>query len=409
MLESRCAMHLTHLSLTNFRNYVRLETQLPLGATLLVGANAQGKTSFLEAVYYLTSAASPHASNDRQLIHFLALRETPAFARLAAELRRGDRLQRIEIRLILEPSAGGGDPRLHKEVLINGVQRRVHDLAGVFNAVLFQPQDLVVIEGPPGERRRFLDSAIGQADAAYADAVAEYGKVLTQRNALLKQLQEQENDADQLEFWDEQMCELGSSIMRARAMALIELERLAVPIHQEMTRGKETLRVEYLPAFAPETRPEGQLGLPLPLSADWTAVSRESIRAGMREALQRERREEIARGMTTLGPQRDEMRLTANGIDLRYYGSRGQNRTAMLSLKLAELEWLQGRTGEPPVLLLDEVLAELDAERRRDMLGRLQSVHQAILTAADLDMFNADFREQATIWHIVAGTIRPPG
>jgi DNA replication and repair protein RecF len=318
-----------------------------------------------------------------------------------------DRPQRIEIRLVLEPVGVVGEQRLRKEVLLNGIKRRVRDLAGVFNAVMFLPQDMYVIEGPPSERRRTLNDALTQADPTYADALSEYGKILPQRNALLKQLQERNGDPAELSFWDEQLCEHGATLVRARALALSELENLAEPIHQDLTRGTETLRLKYLPSYHPALPSKGQIGLPIETAVDLTSVGRDAIRSGMSTTLERTRQDEIARGMTLIGPHRDDFNFLANGIDLRLYGSRGQNRTAMLSLKLAEVDWLQQRTGEVPVLLLDEVLSELDTERREDLLTRVNTAQQAILTAADLGMFHGNFCKKATMWKIEGGTVSP--
>jgi DNA replication and repair protein RecF len=400
-------MHLTHLSLTNFRNFVRLEADFPDGLTILVGANAQGKTSLLEAIYFLAGAGSPHARSERELINFLALNQTPSVARIVAEVRREDRLQRIELRLILEASEPDSEPRLRKEILLNGVKRRMSDLPGAFNAVMFLPQDMRIIEGSPGERRRFLDSALTQADPVYAETLSDYTKVLSQRNALLKQLQDRGADSEQLRFWDEQLTGLAANIVRARALAMRELEILAVPIHAELSRGKESLRLQYLPACQPAGRADGQLGLPLTTTTDWASVNREVIRNDLLRALIEARAEEMARGMTLLGPHRDDISFMANGLDLRLYGSRGQNRTAMLAVKLAEVEWMRQRTGEHPVLLLDEVLAELDVERRQDLIRRVETAHQAILTAADLAMFPGSAARPTTVWQIHAGSIRP--
>ena len=400
-------MYITHLSLANFRNFIRLETDFPLGPTLLVGANAQGKTSLLEAIYYLTGAFSPHSANDRHLINFLTIQDSIPVARIVAEVRRQDQLQRIEIRLILEHVGSASEHRLRKEVLLNGIKRRVRDLAGVFNAVMFLPQDMRVIEGSPSERRRWLNSTLSQADPTYANALAKYGKVLSQRNALLKQLQERNGDPDELSFWDEQLCDPAATLILSRALALSELENMAAPIHHDLTRGQETLRLDYLPAYDPAPHPEGQLGLPLETTVNRTGIGRKAIQSSMLAALQSTQPEEIARGMTLIGPHRDEFRFRANGIDMRLYGSRGQNRTVMLSIKLAEVGWLQQRTGECPVLLLDEVLAELDPERRDDLLVRVDAAQQAILTAADLRMFSQDFIQKATTWKIVAGTVGP--
>jgi DNA replication and repair protein RecF len=400
-------MYLTHLSLTNFRNFIRLEMGIPNGPMLLVGANAQGKTSLLEAINYLTGTSSPHTSSDRQLINFLALQEPMPFARIVAEVHRQDRLHRIEIRLILEPVGAAGEQRLRKDVSVNGIKRRVRDLAGIFNVVMFLPQDMNVIEGPPTERRRLLNSVISQADPTYADALSEYSRILSQRNALLKHLQERGDDSDELSFWDDQLCDQAAIMIRARALALNELESLAGPIHYELTREQETLRLDYMPAYDPASQPQGQLDLPIETVIDRTTKSLEAIRTGMSAALQLTREEEIARGMTIIGPHRDDFRFQVNGIDLRHYGSRGQNRTAMLSIKLSEVDWLKQRTEEHPVLLLDEVMAELDPERREDLLTRVNVAQQTILTVADMSMFSDVFCRGATILQVVAGTIAP--
>ncbi|MGH2621347.1 MAG: DNA replication/repair protein RecF [Anaerolineales bacterium] len=382
-------MRLVHLALTNFRNFASLQTEVPPGPTLLVGANAQGKTSLLEAIYYLVGAWSPHTANDRQLIQLGA---RPPIARLVAELERAGRTERIEIRLILEPAANG-EGRLRKEVLLNGVKKRATDLYGRFNAVLFLPQDVELVEGPPAGRRQQLDAALSQANPHYAAELLEYGRILTQRNALLKQLQERSGTSSQLSFWDEKLSEQGGSMMSRRAAALGELNLLAGPIHAALTAGGESLAIEYQPSFVPRSV-NGE--------EPWQI---EALQRGLAAELERLRPDELGRGMTLTGPQRDDLALSVNGLDLRQYGSRGQNRTAMLSLKLAEAEWLVQRTGEHPVLLLDEVLAELDPQRRTDLLERLAAAPQALLTAADVNMFSKDFRENSAVWTIRSGKI----
>jgi DNA replication and repair protein RecF len=398
-------MLLNHLSLTNFRNFARLEIDIPGGAMILVGANAQGKTSLLEAIYYLTGASASHATSDRQLINFLAQEQPQAFARLVAEVEAHDRIQRIEIRLTLENQAGERRPR--KEILINGLRKRMRELAGIFNAVLFLPQDMEIVEGSPGNRRRYLDGTLIQADPSYAATLSDYRKVVSQRNALLKNLQDRRNNNHQLDFWDEQLSELGATLIRARALTLHEIERIAAPIQEQLTRKKEDLQIRYLPSYDPLAAPEGQLDLPIDSPLDRTTIGREEMRKGFLASLRSKREDELARGVTILGPHRDDFGLLSKGIDLRLYGSRGQNRTAMLALKLAEIQWLQERTGEKPILLLDEVLAELDAERREDLLARILPARQAILTAADLRMFTKTFQQTASIWHVHAGAIAP--
>lgn len=396
-------MILRHLTLQNFRNYIRFSNDLPAGPLLVVGGNAQGKTSLLEAVYYLATASTPHATSDRQLINFAAPREPVAVARLVGDVVTPAQVRRIEIRLIEEPS-GPIDTRFRKEILIDGIKRRAVDLAGQFNAVMFLPQDMRVLEGSPGDRRRYLDDALGQVDPAYAHALSEYGKILAQRNALLKQLNEG-GSPGQLDFWDEQLAEFGARVIARRALAIAELERFAVPVHRSLTRGAETLRLSYRPAYDPVTAPEGQLALALDVAVDRTGIAVAEVQSGMLVRLRELRGEEIGRGQTTVGPHRDELRFLSNGLDLATYGSRGQGRTAVLSLKLAEMEWMKAMTGEWPVLLLDEALAELDHERRADLLARIGGADQSLLATTDLDLFSDEFKRGATVWRIVSGTV----
>lgn len=396
-------MRVRHLSLTNFRLYARLESTLPAGPLILVGANAQGKTSLLEALFYLATAQSHHAASDRQLINFLALHEAQPYARIVAEVETRRQVLRVEIRLIVETT--GGEGRLRKEILVNGVKKRLSDLAGRVNVVLFLPQDMAIVEGSPSDRRRYLDLALAQVDARYSFALGEYAKVLAQRNALLKQLQDKGGNADQLDFWDERLCEHGGLIMAARIAALAELEAIAAPLHRDLTAGADSLRLAYHPAFDPTAAPEGQLGLPLQVPVHQVGLSAQDIRARLRQKLQAARAEEIARGMTLTGPHRDELRFIAGGVDVGTYGSRGQARTAVLALKLAEMEWMRRRSGEWPILLLDEVLAELDGNRRRDLLGRLNGADQVVLTTTDLGLFPPEFRTLATVWTIQNGAV----
>jgi DNA replication and repair protein RecF len=398
-------MRIRHISLTNFRLYARLEAELPAGPLILAGANAQGKTSLLEALFYLAAAESHHAAADRQLINFVALRSEPQpFARIVAEVEAQTEVRRIEIRLIQDNSAGG-ESRLRKEVYLNGTKKRVSDLAGRVNVVLFLPQDMAIVEGSPSDRRRYLDNALAQVDPAYAAALTEYAKVLSQRNALLKLLNDGGGAAEQLEFWDDRLCEHGGVLLAARVAALAEIEMLAAPIHRALTRGADGLRVAYHPAFDPGAAPDGQLGLPLEVPVHAAGVSAREIQAGLKERLRASRAEEIARGMTVTGPHRDELRFIANGVDVGTYGSRGQARTVVLALKLAEMEWMRARTGEWPVLLLDEVLAELDAARRRDLLERVAGAEQCLLTTTDPGLFPPEFRAGAVVWNVKNGQL----
>jgi DNA replication and repair protein RecF len=346
-----------------------------------------------------------HASNERQLINLLAAGEPLAVARIVADFRRQDASHRLEVRIIQETNGYGEAPRLRKEVLLDGVKRKISEVMGEFNAVLFLPQMLRVIEGAPEDRRRYLNLALAQVIPSYAPALAEYGKALTQRNALLKQLAERGGDQQQLAFWDEQLAYYGAQLIHARIQAIQELERLAARIHFELTRGQEVLRYSYQPAFDPLPQHPLQYSLPLHAPVDRSGLSLDKITQGFFQCLERIRSEEIGRGMTTIGPHRDELRFLGNGIDLGIYGSRGQARTAVLALKLAEVAWMKARTGNWPVLLLDEVLAELDQDRRADLLARLFESEQALLTTTDLDHFSREFVSKAKVWQVQGGRL----
>ncbi len=403
-------MQLKRLSLTNFRNFARLDVDFPPGAIVLAGANAQGKTSILEAVYFLATLASFHAEHDRQLINFIAGREAQAVTRIVAEFTRKDSprrggLHKLEVRIIQEANGANGGSRVRKEALLDNNPCKAGEVIGRFNAALFQPQTLRVIEGAPEERRRYLNLTLAQVIPNYAAYLSEYQRALSQRNALLKLLAERGGDPGQLDYWDEQLASAGARLMHDRIHAAAELEVWAADYHARLTRSAEVLRLAYQPSFDPMPRPAGQFALNMDAAVDRRWLAEEKIEAGFRQALERLRGEEIARGVTTIGPHRDELRFLGNGIDLGVYGSRGQARTAILALKLAEVAWMHARSGEWPVLLLDEVLAELDAQRRGDLLEHVSTSQQALLTTADLESFSAEFLARARLWRVSAGRL----
>lgn len=393
-------MRIEHLSLTNFRNYARLELDLPARAILLHGANAQGKTSLLEAIYYLATSRSPHTSVDRQLINWLAEQEPLPFARLVADIVTAQGHRRIEITLVKE-TLPGAEARFRKQVRVNGVPRRTLDLLGQLNVVLFLPQDVALVAGPPGERRRYLDITLCQVNPTYCRTLNVYNRVVTQRNALLKTLQERRGSADELAFWDQQLVDAGGLLMASRAQAIAELERLARDVHRDLSGGHEHLALRYEPSAVP-AQPSQQPNLKLDVLL---AASADDFRAALRDQVDHGRREEIARGMTLWGPHRDEFRFLVNGVDLGVYGSRGQQRTAVLALKLGEVAWIRHAAGEWPVLLFDEVLAELDLERRRYLLERVDSAQQALLTSTDPSLFSEEFLKKAKVFRVEAGRI----
>lgn len=399
-------MYLRHLSLTNFRNFTRLDMDIPQRVVLLTGANAQGKTSVLEAIYFLAAFTSFQTHADRQIINFHEAKNSLAVTRLVADYQKSRSKHRLEVRLILEPTGINGQ-RLRKEILLDGVKKSANDAVGHFNAVLFVPQMSQIIEGAPEDRRRYLNLALAQSTPAYARVWSEYNQALTQRNALLKLLGDRGGSSDQLDVWDEALTRLGAQIILWRIEAIQQIERLASRVHHELTHGSEILRLAYDPAFDPLMKPHRQMGLKMDTVTDRSRLELDEIQNGFRTRLRELRGEEIARGVTTIGPHRDDLRFLANHIDLGNYGSRGQVRTALLALKLAEVSWMKDRTGEWPVILLDEVMAELDIQRRADLLQYIGESEQVLFTTTDLNLFTPEFAAQAEVWRVESGRVIP--
>jgi DNA replication and repair protein RecF len=401
-------MHLAHLSLTNFRNYVRCDLDFSLPITVVLGANAQGKTNLLEAVYYLATSQSPRTSSDRELINWLANEGDPPFARLEGRIEGSDALREVSIVLL------NANERLQKEIRVNGVKRRTLDLVGQLKVVLFMPEDIDLIAGSPEARRRYLDSAISQIDRRYARYLHEYDRVLVQRNSLLRQLRERPGDQEQLEFWDERLTDQGSQIVATRVASVAHLHELLQDVHPRLTGGAERLHLLYRSSL-PLQGANGLLAyrqLPLDAAqppqeaAESDRPSQAGIRAVFQQQLQERQGEEIERGMTLTGPHRDDLRFLVGGVDMCVYGSRGQQRTIAISLKLAELELIRSETGAEPILLLDDVMSELDEERRQYLMDAVHGDQQAIITTTDLNSFAPRFVKQAAVWTIYDGRVQ---
>ena len=401
-------MRIDHLSLTNFRNYARLELSLPADRPIvLYGDNAQGKTSALEAIAYLATSTSPYTTSDRQLIHWRTEGDPIPFARLSAELGGAPgAYDKLDITLMLDMSSGA--PRFKKSVKHNSIEKRVMDVAGLLNVVLFLPQDLSLIEGAPADRRRFMNGALRQVNLDYLLALNDYEKILPQRNALLKRINEKRAGAVELEYWDEQLAHCGAIIIAGRQQFLRELEVLARDTHHALTGGGEALSLRYAPSIALRADSDGgQLSFDLRgLDLD-RQLTPELIKPQFLEQLLQRRREAIRRGLTLAGPHRDELRLFINDRDCGLYGSRGQARTAVMALKFAELAWMRDQLGDYPLFLLDEVVAELDSKRRSFLLDRLDGGAQTLLTTTELDIFDCAFLERAQLYHVRNGQIQP--
>lgn len=398
-------MRITHLSLTNFRNYGRLELTLPAGATLLHGNNAQGKTNLLEAIYYLATTRSPHINQDQQLIHWDALQtnDPVIVGRLVARVatRQGER--QLEMRLISEQK--GQQYSFRREALVNRRKVRLMDLLGQVRAVLFLPQDVHLITGSPSQRRRYLNITLCQIDPIYCRQLSTYNKILEQRNALLRQLAEGRGSHDVLSIFTERLITSGSELFARRGLFFSNIARETQHIHYEqLTNRRESVRLRYLPNLH-DSPPNSSETLQL---ADWLEDHLQQlakIKERFWQAMQESKVKDLARGSTSIGPHRDDWAFWVNGRDLSIFGSRGQQRSAVLALKLAEISWMTSQTGEAPILLLDEVVAELDEQRRALLLNYVQSAEQAVLTATDKAMFSDPFLQQATTLYVENGRI----
>jgi len=291
------------------------------------------------------------------------------------------------------------------------VKRRVADLLGQLKVVIFLPDDVGLIAGSPSPRRRYLNALISQVYRGYPRALQEYERVLLRRNHLLRRLREG-GDYGQLEFWDERLVERGSQLIAARLRAVSALNDLAQEIHLHLTGEEEHLRLFYKSSLPLEEGAGSPYQLPLDvlhhpasqmLQSQLTA---EEIANLFHRRLRETRRQEIERGVTLLGPHRDDLRFFVGGMDLTIYGSRGQQRTCALSLKLAQVGLTRSQTGERPILLLDDVMSELDPARREYLLASIGQ-EQVIITATELAPFPPDFLKKAALFRIVEGRVEP--
>lgn len=365
------------------------------------GGNATGKSSLLEAVYLLATARSPRTTNQAELVNLYAEPELnlPPFARIEASVSLTTGNLEIEIVLLkVEPAADGTTSS--KRIKINGVARRAVDLVGKLKVVLFSPEDIELISGAPALRRRFLDICLSQVDHRYLTTLQRYHKVLMQRNSLLRSFQHKGigrlsgSLRDELAFWDQEFVAHGSYLLVRRFRAIEDLGDHTAQFYQALSGG-ERLEVRYR-----STVPRPMI-LPTEVDASVALVS-----AAFWEALEGARGRELARGVSLIGPHRDDLELDVSGMALGAFGSRGQQRSAALALRLAEMELIQRAAGEAPVALLDDVLSELDPERRRLLTGHLLSERrQILLTTVDLDQLDVGVRTRARLHRVESGTI----
>ncbi|MCD7708644.1 MAG: DNA replication/repair protein RecF [Clostridiales bacterium] len=339
-------MKIRSIELKNFRNYGSLDINFDGGTNILYGDNAQGKTNILEAAYVSGTTKSHRGSKDREMIRF---DEEEAHIRTVVE--KNEREYQIDMHLRRRGSKG---------VAVNKIPiKRASELFGILNIVFFSPEDLNIIKDGPSERRRFMDLELSQLDKLYLSDLAAYNKVLNQRNRLLKDLVYQKELIGTLPAWDEQLIKYGKRIIEKRSDFIRSLDMMISDIHRKISGGREELFLSY------EKNVE---------KAEFEAAVREVREKDMRLC------------QTTVGPHRDDIRFTVDGIDIRKYGSQGQQRTAALSLKLSEIELVKKLIHSTPVLLLDDVLSELDSSRQNYLLGSIENI-QTIITCTGLEEF----------------------
>jgi DNA replication and repair protein RecF len=383
-------VYIFDLQLTNYRNYVRSSVKLEKGLNLFVGDNAQGKSNLLEAVYLLSTLRSSRASHDGDLVRHDILGSEFPVARLSAEVERSAGNLQLELAIVGRTT----DPthRAGKRVRVNGVARKASDAVGQLCAVLFTTLDIEVVAGPPLMRRRYLDMMISQVDRGYLRAMQKYQKVLQQRNSLLKRVQAREANAHELNFWDQELAHAGGLIFWARADALGHIVPQACQQMERLSDGLEQLQLTYRPSLGGLDEHDAPID-----DSEWTAR--------MLKALQNLRNREIGAGATLVGPHRDDVQIEIDGMPADSFASRAQQRTAALSMRLAEASYLRRALGDDPVVLLDDVLSELDARRRKGVLEYIDTFQQTLVTTADADRLRDIMTKAASRFVVSAGTV----
>lgn len=357
-------MIIKSLELADFRNYENLEITFDKGTNILYGDNAQGKTNILEAIYVSATTKSHKGSKDKEIVNF-----NKEEAHIRTYLLKEDEEIRVDMHLRKNKSKG---------IAIDGQKiKKAADLMGLLNVVFFSPEDLSIIKNGPAERRRFADMELCQLDHFYLYNLNHYNKIINQRNKLLKDMYFHPELKETLNIWDSQLVSFGSKIIERRSQFVCQLCEIICEIHKKLSGGNEELIIKYEPD-----------------------VSIEDFEKMMRINQERD----IKLKQTTTGPHRDDFSFIVNGIDIRKYGSQGQQRTAALSLKLSEIELVKKISKDTPVLLLDDVLSELDSNRQNYLLNSIGNI-QTIITCTGLDEFINNRFEINKIFKVTNGTV----
>ncbi len=357
-------MFIDSLELAHYRNYENLNISFDRGINILYGDNAQGKTNILEAIFVSATTKSHRNSKDKEMIHF-----EQEEAHIRTQIIKHEIEHKIDMHLRKMKSKG---------IAINGQKiKKASELIGLLNVVFFSPEDLSIIKEGPGERRRFIDLELCQLDALYLFHLNQYNKIVHNRNKLLKDLTSKSSLIDTLDIWDEQLVHFGRLIIKRRAKFIDELNEIIYDIHQNITDHKEKLVIQYAPDVKEEL---------------------------FESKLKSHRERDLRLRQTSIGPHKDDCIFLINDLDVRKFGSQGQQRTAALSLKISEIELIKKLTKNMPVLLLDDVLSELDSNRQRHLLDSISNI-QTIITCTGLDEFINNRFEINKIFKVTNGIV----
>lgn len=358
-------MFIESLALQNFRNYDSAEINFSNGINILYGDNAQGKTNVLEAIYMLATTKSHRGSRDKEIIRF----ESDE-SHIRAEINKNDLKHRVDMHLRRSKSKG---------VAVDMIPiKKSAELFGLVNIIFFSPEDLTIIKDSPAERRRFMDMELCQLSRIYYSNLSSYNKVLNQRNNLLKQIYFDKRQLDMLDIWDNQLADYGIKVVKERNNFIDMLNEIIFDIHSKLTSGKEELRLIY----------------------DKNVGEDEFA-----EELLAKRDMDLKYQSTQVGPHRDDIIFMINDIDVKKYGSQGQQRTVALSLKLAEIKLVKKLINDNPILLLDDVMSELDSTRRDALLSSISDI-QTIITCTGYDDFIKERLSIDKIYKVTQGKLR---
>jgi len=368
-------MRIKQIRLTNFRNYDDETVAFGDAVNVFVGSNGQGKSALVEAIYLLAVSKSHRTARDGDLV-----RIGSEWCRVSGDVE-SEKQGEVELGVVIR--RGG-----KKQIEVNRVKRqRISDIIGHFNAVVFSSADIRMVSGEPVDRRRFMNFEISQISPQYVYALGRYKRVLEQRNALLKE-KKQGNAVGMLGALDEQLVQYGCIMVEKRAQYVEDIANEASSIYSRLCDEKEKLKISYRS------------------NINWDSPSgTNELRMSFREALESSAENDMARGTTTRGPHRDEMLITINDMEVRYFGSQGQQRSAAIAIKLAEVATIEKMTGERPVLLLDDIASELDNERRKRVFDIVGGNGQIVVTAADISELPEDVVCGAAVYNVKSGMV----